>query len=152
MIEFIQDAGNLRQLGVKVGEVVAYGSPLGGGAAVAVDFLSIGAQTTAAPMAPGTTEPDALDTLDQFKAKHIILFDGVDCPGVESAFKKYSEDGNAMIHRATITGNNRPGLFKYTIISKFKSPERNILDNLPLKNPEDGICLLLRTSGTTARP
>eukprot|EP00588_Corethron_pennatum_P012659 CAMPEP_0194265640 /NCGR_PEP_ID=MMETSP0169-20130528/814_1 /TAXON_ID=218684 /ORGANISM="Corethron pennatum, Strain L29A3" /LENGTH=1665 /DNA_ID=CAMNT_0039006149 /DNA_START=543 /DNA_END=5540 /DNA_ORIENTATION=+ len=152
MIEFIQNAGNLRQLGVKIGEVVAYAPPPGGGAAAAVAFLSIGAQTAAAPMAPGTTESDALDTLDQFKAKHLILFDGVDCPGVQSAFKKYSDDGNARLHRATITGNDRPGLFKYTAISKFKSPERNILDNLPLKNPEDGTCLLLRTSETTARP
>lgn len=45
--------GDLRRLGVKPGEVIAYGAPPGGGAPAALAFLCIGAQTTAAPLAPG---------------------------------------------------------------------------------------------------
>jgi hypothetical protein len=90
-------AGDLRRLGVVAGDVVAYAAPPGGGAAAALAFLSIGAQTAAAPLAPNTTEPDALDALDQFKANHLILFEGVDSPGVEAAFNTYAASGKAKI-------------------------------------------------------
>jgi nicotinamidase-related amidase len=63
-------AGDLRRLAVNAGEVEAYAAPPGGASAAALAFLSIGAQTTAAPLAPNTTEPDALDALDQFKANN----------------------------------------------------------------------------------
>jgi hypothetical protein len=137
-------AGDLRRLGVNAGEVVAYTAPPGGGAAAALAFLSIGAQTAAAPLAPNTTEPDALDALDQFKANHLILFDGMDCPGVEAAFATYAANGKAKIHKATFVDHGRPGMFEYT--------EGKDIDGAPLMNPENGTCLLLRTSGTTAQP
>lgn len=38
-------------------------APPGGSAIAALAFLSIGTQTAAAPIAPGTAEPDALDAL-----------------------------------------------------------------------------------------
>ena len=51
-LDFIQGGGgDLRRLGISSGEVVAYGTPPGGGAAAALAFLCIGAQTTAAPLA-----------------------------------------------------------------------------------------------------
>jgi hypothetical protein len=56
-------AGDLRFLGIQAGDVVAYAAPPGGSAIAALAFLSIGAQTAAAPLAPGTAEPDALDAL-----------------------------------------------------------------------------------------
>jgi len=138
--------GDLRRLGIKPGEVIAYGAPPGGGAVPAVAFLCFGAQTAAAPLAPGTTEPDAMDALDQFEAKHLLLFDGVDNPGVEAAFEAYAKQGKATLHRATITGGDSPGLFE------FVGDRGEALEGEPLQNPETGICLLLRTSGTTARP
>jgi len=142
---FIQGGkGDLRRLGVKPGEVVAYGAPGGGGAIPALAFLSIGAQTAAAPLAPGTTEPDALDALDQFQAVHLILFDGVKCPGVEAAFVQYAEAGKAKLHRAKFSDGDKPGMFEFV--------NDDGLNGKPLTNPEKGICLLLRTSGTTARP
>jgi oxalate---CoA ligase len=112
----------------------------------AVAFLSIGAQTTASPLAPNSAEPDVLDALDQFHAHHLILFEGVDCPGIEAAFQQYSSQGKAKLHRARITGNDRPGLFQYIASTD------GTLRGEPLVNPEEGTCLLLRTSGTTARP
>ena len=137
-------AGDLRRLGVEAGDVVAYAAPPGGGAAAALAFLSIGAQTAAAPLAPNTAEPDALDALNQFKANHLLLFDGVDCPGVEKAFETYAANGKAKIHRATIVSGGRPGMFEFTRAKE--------IEGRPLANPVNGTCLLLRTSGTTARP
>lgn len=53
-LDFIRRGeGDLRRLGIKAGEVVAYGAPPGGGAPAALAFLCVGAQTTAAPLAPG---------------------------------------------------------------------------------------------------
>ena len=91
------------------------------------------------------TEPEAFDSLDQFHAKHLIIFEGVECPGIEEAFRKWEEEGKGSVHRAKITG--KPGLFEFT-----SEQEPNFASHAPLKNPEDGTGLLLRTSGTTARP
>ncbi len=151
LLSFIDGGGgDLRALGVDQGEVVAYAAPPGGSAMAAVAFLSIGAQTAAAPLAPSTAEPDALDALDQFDAKHLILFDGVECPGVEAAFEKYAEAGKAKIHRASAIGGERPGLFQYQVDAR--TAKLLGFGRRPLLNPQDGTCLLLRTSGTTARP
>ena len=144
-------AGDLRALGVAPGEVVAYVAPPGGSAMAAVAFLSIGAQTAAAPLAPGTAEPDALDALDQFDAKHLILFDGVECPGVQAAFEKYATTGKAQIHRASAVGHEKPGLFEYSV-GVDVTTAIDYDGKSSLVNSESGTCLLLRTSGTTARP
>jgi hypothetical protein len=141
--------GDLRRLGIKFGEVVAYAAPPGGSAAAALAFISIGAQTAAAPLAPSMMEPDVLDALDQFNARHLILFEGVDCPGVEDAFLKFKpKNGTATIHRARMIGDDRPGMFEYI----DQKVSLNDVSERPLRNPANGTCLLLRTSGTTARP
>jgi len=59
--------------------------------------------------------------------------------------------GKAKLHRARIVGGNQPGIFEF-IDESGQSIMGNDLPGLPLKNKEDGTCLLLRTSGTTARP
>ena len=91
------------------------------------------------------TEPEALDSLDQFHANHLIIFEGVECPGVEEAFRKWEEEGKGSVHRAKAIG--KPGLFEFISEQDSRFTSRALL-----KNPEDGIGLLLRTSGTTARP
>ena len=152
IVDFIQGGnGDLRRIGVKPGEVVAYGAPSGGGAVPAVAFLAFGAQTAAAPLAPGTTQPDALDALDQFGATHLVLFQGVDCPGVEAAFRAYVGMGKAKLHKAVISGSDQPGIFEFTS-EDGDSLSKKELSGSPLINAEKGTCLLLRTSGTTARP
>lgn len=105
------------------------------------------AQTACAPLAPTTTEPDALDALKQFNADHLILFEEVDSPGVEAAYTSYSGDYTCALHRAKIrTDSKGPGRFEFlTQFNGFSSLP-------PLRNPDDGTALLLRTSGTTARP
>jgi long-subunit acyl-CoA synthetase (AMP-forming) len=68
---------------------------------------------------------------------------------VEVAFEKFAKDGKAKIHRASpILGGRKPGIFKYYSVQIDVD-----LDKQPtLVNQEDETCLLLRTSGTTARP
>ena len=112
----------------------------------AVAFLSIRDQTAAAPLAPGIAEHDALDALDQFDVKHLILFDGVECPGAETAFEKYAATGSANINRASALGDEKPGLFEYNVDATGFS------EKPPLMNSKNGTCPILRTSGTTARP
>ena len=54
----------------------------------ALAFLSIAAQTTAAPLAQNMQENDAIYFIEQFDAKHLILFEGVENPGLDAAFKR----------------------------------------------------------------
>ena len=76
----------------------------------------------------------------------MILFDGVDCPGVAAAFEQHAGQGKAKLHRAVLI-DGKPGLFEYKVEGggDFGSTP-------PLVNGENETCLLLRTSGTTARP
>ena len=151
VVDFIQGGkGDLRKIGVQPGEVVAYGAPPGGGAVPIAAFLSIASQTAAAPLAPSTTKSEALDALDQYNAKHMVLFEEVDCPGIKEAFEEYSQTGKAKLHVAVIAGDASPGIFSFR--SEATNGGEDSLKTPPLQNPSSGICLLLRTSGTTARP
>ena len=109
-------------------------------------------QTTAAPFAPSTTEPDTMDLLEQFQPKHLILFDGVNNPGVESAFIKLATSGRATLHRARIQSDGKPGMFDYYVSGSRNLDSSWEASGEPLRNPVDGIALLLGTSGTTSRP
>ena len=151
MLDFIAGAGDLRRLGVQPGDVVAYGAPPGGSAASGVAFLSIGAQTCGAPLSQGTTEPDAESALEQFNAKHLILFEGVHNPGITAAFTAYAATGRATLHMAVITGDDAPGMYTYTTVVAEAELARRLAAPA-LLNPEDGVCLMLRTSGTTSKP
>lgn len=82
------------------------------------------------------TEPETLDALDQFHAKHLILFEGVDAPGVKDAFEQYAAQGKGKIHSAKITGPDKPGHFEFT------SEQVSGWDSQPvLSNPENGNCV-----------
>eukprot|EP00594_Rhizosolenia_setigera_P007038 CAMPEP_0178952316 /NCGR_PEP_ID=MMETSP0789-20121207/7736_1 /TAXON_ID=3005 /ORGANISM="Rhizosolenia setigera, Strain CCMP 1694" /LENGTH=1269 /DNA_ID=CAMNT_0020633331 /DNA_START=617 /DNA_END=4426 /DNA_ORIENTATION=- len=153
VVDFIVGGpGDLRRLGVKPGDVVSYGAPPGGGCVPALALLSIMAQATAVPLAPSTTEADALDLLEQFVPKHLILFEGVNNPGVESAFKKIAATGKAALHIATIRSNSKPGFFDYTTSGDKRLDTNWMPGGEPIQNPVDGVALLLGTSGTTSRP
>jgi acyl-CoA synthetase (AMP-forming)/AMP-acid ligase II len=157
VLEFIRSGGDgdLRQLGVRAGEIVAYLAPPGGSAASALAFLSISAQTCAAPLSQTTTEPDALAALEQFGAKHVIIFEDaaapIAAPGVVAAFKAFAATGRAKLHTAAIAGDAKPGIFKY-LVHSTKQQQEEEQQQQPLVNDEDGVCLMLRTSGTTAMP
>lgn len=151
VVEFIEDGeGDLRRLGVKKGDVVAYCAPpgklsvkiytlhimihsnhnckIGGGAVPALALLSIMSQVTAAPFAPSTTESDARILLEQFSPTHLILFDGVENQGVKSAFLKFVAANKTPLHRACMLNDPaKPGLFRYYQSSR---PRRNSLDLL----------------------
>lgn len=104
-------------------------------------------QVTAAPLAPSTSESDALDLLNQFSPTHLILFDGIENKGVESAFIKFASIGRAALHRASIINDpSKPGMFRYSTLPSLWEAKLE-----PLRNPVDGIALLLGTSGTTSK-
>ncbi len=112
------------------------------------------AQTTAAPLAPGSQESDVMYFLEQFNAKHLVLFECVECPGVEAAFKKYAASGKACLHTAKIRSEGKPGMFDYTLTGSTRHDKEWIPSNSfkRIKNPADGVGLLLGTSGTTSKP
>jgi acyl-CoA synthetase (AMP-forming)/AMP-acid ligase II len=126
----------------------------------ALAFLSIMAQTTAAPLAPNTSESDAYYFLELFNAKHLILFEGVNNPGLNFAFEKYAASGKAVLHKAVIGYNDKkPGLFQYThsggqrLDTKWLRSSLSSMDVFQsLVNPPNGVALLLGTSGTTSKP
>lgn len=107
--------------------------------------MSLAYSTLSLPLFTGTSELEALDALDQFHANHLVLFEDVEAPGISAAFTKYATSGSAQLHHARI--NRHPGQFEFT------SATNTSFSSLPkLSNPETGCCLLLRTSGTTAKP
>ena len=113
------------------------------------------AQTATAPLAPDSQESDAVYFLEQVNAKHLILFEGFESPGLEAAFERYAATGKAVLHRATIRDGGKPGMFDYTQTGERKLDENWVPSlrglNL-LQNPASGIGLLLGTSGTTSKP
>jgi len=156
LLNFIRGgAGDLRRLGVKEGEVVAYGGPGNGGAVAAVAFLSIASQVTAAPIAPSATEDDASYLLDKYDAKHLILFEGVEYAGLDTIATKMLASGKMKVHRAKACADGKPGVFDFVekgnvAVDSSWTPESSGRE--PLVNPSDGIGLLLSTSGTTSKP
>jgi len=153
VLSFIQGGrGDLRRLGVKDGEVVAYGAPGNGGAVAALAFLSISSQTTAAPIAPSATEDDALYLLQKYDAKHLILFEGVECPGLEAIYTNMLSNGKMKVHKARMLVNEKPGIFDFFQTEAQTIDPRWVPSSESLSNPSDGIGLLLSTSGTTSKP
>lgn len=138
--------GDLRRVGVKKGQVVAYLAPQGGTAEGAVSFLTVTTQACAVPLSASMTKTEALIALKQLKVDHIILFEAVNAKGVIDACKAYCESHNCYIHNVSAISPSLPGLFK------FKESFENFLDSPELITQADDDCLLLRTSGTTSTP
>ncbi|WP_026190822.1 AMP-binding protein [Methylobacterium sp. WSM2598] len=137
--------GDLRRIGVRAGDVVAYLAPPGGSATAAAAFLSIASQTCAVPLTPSMSEADATQALDSCGVAHVVTFDGVSSPGVSAAIDGFVRAGKATLHRA-VASTASPGLFRY-------AETRGDFEHLPvLANPPEAVCILLRTSGSTSVP
>ena len=130
--------GDLRRIGVKSSEeVVAYYAH-GSGAVAACAFLTVASQAAAVPFGPMTTE-EALYALVQFRPSHLILFEGMEDPGVTSAFQKYAKSGRGTLHWAEYITSTKPGLFT------FPTSSQDEVSDDPLRN--NGVSLLLRNFG-----
>jgi|TARA_B110000196_G_C21142020_1_gene664371 acyl-CoA synthetase (AMP-forming)/AMP-acid ligase II len=139
--------GDLSALGVKTSDAVIYVAP--GGAVAAVAFLTIASQCTAAPLDLTVMQADAEDAIEQFEAKHIILFDKAPADGIRAAAEAVKAAGKIMyIHTAKAGDDALPGLFE--LIPDPTMPQTS--DLIPLETGEDDVVLLLRTSGTTSKP
>ncbi|MGY3958527.1 AMP-binding protein [Aeromonas popoffii] len=150
MLQFCSPGGggDLRKLGVQKGDVVAYVAPIGGNATAACAFLSIAAQACAVPFSSTLSESDALQALEQFNVKHLVMFTDVTAPGIKAAFDKYALRvmSKVHLHYAERSDKHSPGLFSYL----HTSTDFALLP--PLSNEPAAHCLLLRTSGTTSLP
>ena len=147
LVEFIAPggAGDLRPLGVCKGDVVIYAAPPGCVAAVA--FLSVAAQTTAAPLGGNESEKDAAGALELFGAKHVIVFEGYPADGIRAAAAAMP---SVIVHEAIIAGAHSPGLFSFA--SRRDSTAAILTPERELRTAERDVALLLRTSGTTSKP
>lgn len=132
---------------MKTSDSVIYVAP--GGAVAAVAFLTIASQCTAAPLDITVMQADAEDAIEQFEAKHVILFDKVPADGIRAAAEAIKAAGKIMyIHTAKVRDDALPGLFE--LIPDPAMPQA--YDLKPLETGEDDVVLLLRTSGTTSKP
>lgn len=140
-------AGDLSVLGVQPCDSVVYVVP--GGVIAAVAFLTVAAQATAAPLDPTIVQNDAFDALEQFSAKHVILFQGAPHDAVIGAVEQAKADEvrpAIRIHYATPDDEAGPGLFKLTPAAG-STPSK-----AKLATDATDVALLLRTSGTTSKP
>ncbi|KKW82035.1 AMP-dependent synthetase [Acinetobacter sp. AG1] len=148
LLSFIRSGGegDLRRVGVKSGQIVAYMAPSGGSAEGAVAFLTIAAQACAVPLSTTMTQAEALSALKQLQVEHVILFECVNAKNVIAACEEYCQSNNKSLHHVSLLSSQHPGLFKF----------KNCLDgyeNQPeLITQAHDDCLLLRTSGTTSMP
>ena len=102
----------------------------------------------AAPLDPNVTEKDAVTALAQFEARHVVLFEGVQCAGLEAAARASPD---VQVHSASLLGAESPGIFRFTGLSGAAAEADDGGGWLKETRPED-VALLLRTSGTTSMP
>lgn len=170
LLDFISPGGggDLAPLGILPGEVVAYAVPAG--AAGAVAFLAVAAQTVAAPLDAAVKAAEAKSALLQFGVQHVIYFEGFPSAGLHKAVEELEEERNTdvegsdsgksggggsgrgggapiRVHTASLRPPTQPGLFDFAVTSKEGDPS-----GAPVPRLADDVCLLLRTSGTTSTP
>lgn len=148
LLSFIRSGGegDLRRVGVKSGQIVAYMAPSGGSAEGAVAFLAIAAQACAVPLSTTMTQAEALSALKQLQVEHVILFEGVNAKNVIAACEEYCQINNKSLHHVSPFSSQHPGLFK------FKHSLDGYENQPKLITHAHDDCLLLRTSGTTSMP
>lgn len=137
---------DLRRIGVKSDEVVAYLPPQGGSALSASMFIAVASQACAAPLSSNMTEIEAYEAFQQLKVNHFIVIKGQVSPAILKAFEAYSAETGSKLHEIQIKERGTPGefLFCESVVD---------FDSLaPIEHGADSISLLLRTSGTTSKP
>jgi len=103
----------------------------------------------AAPLDPNITEKDAAAALAQFEARHVVLFEGVQCAGLAEAARASPD---VRVHSAALLGAESPGIFRFTgDCSAVPEADGGAAGSTVYNRPED-VALLLRTSGTTSMP
>ena len=144
-LEFIKPGGlcDLQRIGVRQGERVGYVIPSNGSALSAAASLAIAAQTCAVPLSSALNVADATSALSRLKISHIIIFQGINCPGMCKALENFS---SIHVHHAFSSTMHTPGLFQFIEYSDVSSTDQL------LRNRPDDIAVLLQTSGTTSTP
>jgi acyl-CoA synthetase (AMP-forming)/AMP-acid ligase II len=109
-----------------------------------------------APLDPNISEKDAAAALAQFEARHVVLFEGVQCAGLAAAARA---SPGVRVHSAALLGAASPGIFRFTgdcgAIPEADGGPAGLQPCSPIigfYNRPDDVALLLRTSGTTSMP
>ena len=137
LLDFMSTEGDLRLLGLKQDSVVAYLAPV----TMAVAFLTIAAQCTAAPLDPSLSKADVGLALEQIKPDILIIFHGVNA---EAGMAAAAEAGIEVAHAELIP--ETVGLFR------FLNKKECDISGATLENLAGSNGLILRTSGTTSKP
>jgi acyl-CoA synthetase (AMP-forming)/AMP-acid ligase II len=137
LLGFMSADGDLRLLGLKQDSVVAYLAPIN----LAVAFLTIASQCTAAPLDPSLSKADVGLALEQIKPNILIIFQGVNA---DAGLAAADAAGIEVVHAEVIP--ETCGLFRFLI--KHQSE----IYGEKLVNPAGNNGLILRTSGTTSKP
>lgn len=140
ILALIDDAADLRQIGVQNKALVAYLVPFGPLGAAA--FLAFGCQTTVAPLDPNMTVAELVQALTQLQVQTLISFDCLPRETAEAAAEKC----NVQLVIAQSVGHC--GLFTLIPAATFPSP----YDVAPLRTAPEQTLFVVRTSGTTSMP
>jgi acyl-CoA synthetase (AMP-forming)/AMP-acid ligase II len=126
-------SGSLRAQGVAPGDRVALVLP--GGLPAALGFLAASSAAAAAPLNPAYREDEFRFYLDDLGVRALVTARG---------------------HNTAVTGAVPGGILHFELDVEQPAPTLNLLTGTPARrsvaDSEDGIALVLHTSGTTARP
>ena len=139
-IDFITKGdGDLRNIGVHQGSILAYNVPPGSVGALA--FLAVAAQCIAVPLDPGIAEEDAFEALTSCRVSIVALFRGTGTDSIEKAATR----ANIPIKWFAISNGGNDQAVSY-------APEAPEAPSGPvLRKGAEEVGLLLRTSGTTSK-
>ncbi len=145
LLDFMRPGGpaDLRRAGLlHAQQVVLYAAPPGPAGAVAL--LSVGAQCAAALLDPAAPEDDVVDALRHLQPAAMLAFRGVTPAPFEAAAARVGVPVWWQVLDESAAGLYRPeeGLAQGSLPEGVP----------PLTNDADGVALLLRTSGSTAKP
>lgn len=144
VIQLIHDAVDLRKVGLRAGDLVAYMVP--NGIVGAVAFLTFGAQTSVAPLDPQLQLPDLIQALTQLKPACLVTFDCLS-PGSREIAEAATRECEIPLVVAQLAPD-QSGRFSLPSISSTE----DVNAIAPLRTTAEQTLFIMRTSGTTSLP
>lgn len=135
---FLEGDGDLRRIGTKKGDLVAYIAPPGILSAVA--FITIASQCTCAPLDPAYSEKDLYQAVEQLKPKMIVVIGSVQNLADAKQVASMTET------KLFVAKESGKGLFKFEDQVSFNPRQKRLICSA------EHVALVLRTSGSTSKP
>eukprot|EP01033_Poteriospumella_lacustris_P012248 gene12249-8762_t len=144
VIQLIHAAVDLRKVGLRAGDLVAYMVP--NGIVGAVAFLTFGSQTSVAPLDPQLQLPDLIQALTQLKPACLVTFDCLS-PGSREIAEAATRECDIPLVVAQLAPD-QSGRFSLPPISSTE----DVNAIAPLRTTAEQTLFIMRTSGTTSLP